>query len=194
MTNKWTRRIVYLLLFLVVVIGIAVFFSPYEKHGNESYRSLQTSVEIACPVDSVFAYLGNSSNAANWSAYVDHITPLNNETHPDGTKGSERRCYKDANEEGMTWDERVETVIENENRTLSIYNMQDFSIYAKGSLITEQRYESLGANRTRLTFTLYFKEKSGAMDFLKMSLAAYKITSIFEQNLGNVKRICETGK
>lgn len=95
----------------------------------------------------------------------------------------------------MTWDERVEEAEENRKRILSIYNLRESSISTNSTMLTEQRYTSLGTGKTRLTFTLYFDEQPPTWtDFLKMSLAGYTIESIFEKNLSAIKRICETGK
>lgn len=189
--KKIVQRLIGLLFIIGVILGLAIYFSPYKKHKNEKGKSIQISVNIKAPVDSVFAYLGNSANAADWSSFVDHITVLNPEQTTDGTVGSFRRCFQNADEKGMTWDEEIVSVKKSKIRKLTIFNLQHFPIKAE-HLATEQRYKKLSKNKTQLTFALYFDQKSTpTLDWIKMHLASYKIAQIFEKNLANIKRICE---
>jgi len=175
---------------IAIVIGLLAL-SPYKRNGNTGSRSLQTTIAIDVPADSVFQYLGNSANASAWSSFVDHIIPLNPEIIPDGKKGSFRRCFARADRKGMAWDEEIIYVEPNKKRILTIFNLQNFAIGAEG-LVTEQRYEPMGNNRVQLTFALSFgDEPPGFIRYVKMKLAAYRIAAIFEKNLANIKRICE---
>ncbi|MBI4345991.1 MAG: SRPBCC family protein [Elusimicrobia bacterium] len=110
------------------------------------------SVEIDAPVELVWAYVGDSRNAAEWSVYFDHITPLPGE--PDGRAGSRRRCYRRADETGIAWDERVERVEEFRLREIHTFAVRGF----RDPLLNEaeyrvlQRFEPLPGGRTRLSF------------------------------------------
>jgi hypothetical protein len=189
--KKIIQNLIGFLFILGLILGIAIYFSPYKKQKSEAKNTVAIVTQIKAPIDSVFAYLGNSSNADDWSSFVDHISVLNPAEVPDGSVGSFRRCFEKADESGMTWDEEIVSVVPSKNRKLTIFNMQHFSIQAEG-LATEQRYKKLSNNKTELTFVLYFDQNPvDFLDQIKMHLASYKIASIFEQNLANIKKICE---
>lgn len=191
--NRLKKIIGWTITFIVIAILLMVIFSPYKKYGNNAYKTVEYTIEIDTPVDSVFNYLGNSKNATNWSSFVDHITPLNADQHTDGTVGAIRRCYKEENEEGIIWDEEIIAVDKNERRKLTVYDLQGFSLSAN-NLVTEQLYKKVSENSMTLTFSLFFDKSPSILDRLKMDFASYQIKSIFEANLENIKRICETGK
>lgn len=191
--KKLTKILGWIVLLAIVGIILMVVFSPYKKQDNNTYKTVAYTIQIDVPVDSVFNYLGNSKNATNWSSFVDHITPLNADQHPDGTVGAIRRCFKEPNEEGIIWDEEIIVVEKNARRKLTVYDLQGFSMTAK-NLVTEQLYKKVNDHSMTLTFSLFFEDGPSFMDGLKMNFASYQIASIFEANLQNVKRICETGK
>ncbi len=180
--------------FITVDIIIAAVFlcSPYGRHEGFDYKLIPASVDIAAPPGEVFAYLGNSGHAKDWSVYVDHITPLNSDSFPDGAVGSRRRCFQQADEQGTWWDELITIVEPGKRRQLTIYNMHGFPMSADG-LATEQLYTPLeNGTKCRLTFTVFFSDHDpGAWDAFKTYLGAYKIKSIFEKNLASIKRIVE---
>ncbi|HLP53455.1 MAG TPA: SRPBCC family protein [Fluviicola sp.] len=192
---KRTRKVL-LWLFSVVIAGmmLLIFFSPYGSHEGFSYKLIRESVVVDVPVDSAFRFLGNSDNARRWSVYVDHITTLNSIRTPDGTPGSIRRCFCNKDEKGQRWDELITLVEPNKRRQLTTYNLVDFPMQANG-LASEQRYRKIAENRCEITFTLFFANHDpGFWDELKTYFGAYKVQSIFRQNLDNIKRILETGK
>jgi uncharacterized protein YndB with AHSA1/START domain len=187
------KRIKKTLLWLagLVVLGVVVVFvfSPFTKKGNNDYRSIDYSVEIDASAARVFNYLGNSENAEDWSSYIDHISTLNSDEYNDGEKGSIRRCFKNANEEGIYWDEEVLEVIPTEKRALSIYNMKGFSAPING-LETAQIYESISSHKTRLTFSLFFANHEASwLESFKMYLSSYTIYARFRDNLEKVKEL-----
>jgi uncharacterized protein YndB with AHSA1/START domain len=188
---KWIIRID---LVVIAVIALMIAFSPYGSQEGFPYKLVKCTVEINAPVDSVFKFLGNSKNASRWSVYVDHITPLNADSFPDGSVGCRRRCFCNKDETGTQWDELTTERVPDKKRQLTIYNMKDFSMTAE-NLATEQHYEKTANNKCSLTFTVFFKgEEPGLWDSFKTYIAAYKINSIFEKNMANIKRIVETGK
>lgn len=176
----------------LVVIGLATLFlfSKFKQHSELGKQAICYSVNIGVSVDSVFQFLGHSSNAAKWSSFVDHITPLNPHVVDDGQVGSERRCFKEANETGIVWDERITEVVKNKKRQLVIYHLQGFSVQAEG-LATEQIYTPTKEG-VRLTFCLFYKnDHPGWLDVLKTHYASFTVYSIFEKNLQNIKNILE---
>jgi uncharacterized protein YndB with AHSA1/START domain len=176
---------------IIVILAIMIVFSPYKKYGSNQFRSVDVSVLIDLPPDSVYEYLGNSDNARDWSSFVDHITVLNTEEYKDGEVGSERRCFENKNEKGIYWDEEILEVIPNKKRRLSIYNMNGFAMTAEG-LQTEQIYKQIGKNKSELTFTVFFEGHGPSwFESLKMYYSAYALRSIFEKNLDNIKRLTE---
>ena len=178
-------------LLLIIVLMLTIFFSPFGKHPGSNQRLIVTTVEINAPVDTVFNYLGNSEHAKQWSVFVHHITPLNSDSFPDGIEGGRRRCFCNADEKGTQWDELITEVIPGKKRQLVIYAMKDFFMSAD-DLATDQMYEVSPNGKCRLSFTLFFKEaKPGLWDLLKTYIAAYRIRSIFERNLNNIKGIIE---
>src|SRR5687768_2023175 len=124
---------------LLLMAGLYIF-SPYRHQVGFAYKLIKHSVLINVAPDSVFRFLGNSANARRWSLYVHHIAPLNANEVPDGTVGSKRRCFCNADETGTQWDEVLTRVVPNEKRQISCYNLVDFAMSTKG-LGTEQLYK-----------------------------------------------------
>lgn len=178
---------------MIAALLVAVWFSPYGKQKGFDYKLVEHTVTIGVSADSVFRFLGNSDNAARWSVFVDHISTLNANEVPDGRPGSVRRCFCRADETGQRWDERILEVEPLKRRRLITYNLVDFPLEAS-HVASEQRYEKLGTNRCRLTFTMFFlNHDPDLLTELKMYLGAYEAKDIFEKNMGNIKRILETG-
>jgi uncharacterized protein YndB with AHSA1/START domain len=185
--GKWIWGIV---LTLTLVSVVCIIFSPYGARDGFGYKVVSSSVEINAPTSTVFDFLGNSANASRWSVYVNHIVPLNTDKFKDGAEGSVRRCYRNADNTGMQWDELISEVVINRKRQLLIYNFKNFPVSAN-HLATEQLYQSLDNQKTKLTFTVFFKNPPTPLEMLKMYFAAYKINSLFEKNMSNIKRIVE---
>jgi uncharacterized protein YndB with AHSA1/START domain len=175
----------------VAAVLLMVAFSPYGDHEGFDYKLVKASVVIDAPTEQVYAYLGNSDNAQNWSVFVDHITTLNSDSVPDGQKGSVRCCFENADENGKSWDEETVIVEPNKRRQLNCYHYVGFEMTA-GNLKTEQLYETTEDGKCRLSFTLFFPEgKDTFLNSLKMYYGGYDVASIFEQNLANVKKLNE---
>ncbi|MDQ3109433.1 MAG: hypothetical protein M3R17_06020 [Bacteroidota bacterium] len=190
--KRRTKIFIGIILALSITVCLAIVYSPYGKHRGYDYKLIETYVDIDVPADSVFKYLGNSDNAQDWSVYVDHITPLNNDSFPDGAVGARRRCFRNPDEKGIWWDELITSVEPGKLRQLTIYNMHEFPMSAKG-LATEQFYESYdGGNKCRLIFRVFFLHHDpGLWDELKTYLGAYTISNVFNENLANIKHLTE---
>ena len=192
--NKLKKITLITLLSLLILTCLMIALSPYgNKDGSECKLVIHT-VKINASADSVFHFLGNSNNAKRWSVYVNHITPLNSDSVADGQPGSTRRCFQNANEQGIQWDELITVVEPGKRRQLTIYNMQNFSMQAN-NLATEQLYEAVDNNTCKLSFTLFYCNAEPTLfESLKTYFAAYIVKNIYQKNMENIKRIVETGK
>jgi hypothetical protein len=190
--KKWLKRIALSLIILVTLgIILMISFSPYGNHDDLPYKAVRQTVEINAPVEQVFSYMGNSANATKWSVYVDHISPLNAAEQRDGTVGSKRRCFTNADETGRAWDETILIVEKNKRRRLNIFNMVNFPM-TSDCVLTEQLYEKVNDTKCKLTLTLFLDtEKAGLWDKFKMYYAAYQSNDIFARNLANIKKYNE---
>lgn len=185
------KKLVYVIVILILLLGILVWFSPYQHNDLYENKAIINSILIKKSPEEVYTYLGNSSNASNWSTYVDHITCLNSDKYVDGELGSQRRCFKNEHERGAQWDEEILINEANQRRRLSIFNVQGFS-FSASHLRTEQLYEEINGS-CRLTFTLFVEKGQNTWwDDLKISLAAYLVAPIFEGNIGQIKHLTES--
>lgn len=174
---------------LILSLLAMIHWSPYGIKRKLKKRAVVSSVEIKAPVEQVYNYLGKSAYASEWSVFVDNIIPLNTSEYDDGTVGSIRRCYAKGN--AVRWDEEIIEVRKFKFRELSVFNAEGFVMMA-GHLRTQQVYEPLSDDRTRLSLTLFFESKQDYIDELKMYLAAYEVSRIFDLNLKNIKHFNET--
>ena len=174
-----------------LVVALFVAFSPYREHAGFAQPLIRQSVDVDAPCAAVFDYLGDSAHASDWSVFVDHITPLNTDSVPDGALGSVRRSFRKADETGMRWDEDFIAVEPARLRRLRIYDVRNVALQSRTGLLTEQVYEPLTADRCRLSFTLFFDGEPTLRDRVAMTFVAYPLSRIFESNIGNVKRIVE---
>jgi hypothetical protein len=165
-----------------------IISSPFKKYDDHFGREIRVTTQIHAPAAQVFRYLGDSRNAAKWSSFVHHITPLNPTEKADGTVGAFRRCFKNADESGEVWDEEILEIEPNLRRKISIFNLQNFG-FSVGNLRTEQRYISLDSTNCQLTFSLFFEPKKSAFfDEMRGILTGKQIQKIFQRNLANIKK------
>lgn len=179
---------------LVTIIVAFISFSPYGYHKGFDYPLIIQTIVIDAEPETVFEYLGNSNHAAEWSVFVDHISPTNAATIPDGEIGSERRCFGSADETGIIWDERITKVEPGVHRQLEIYDIQGLPLKAD-HLLTDQLYRRHNGLQTSLSLTLHYGDDTPSLwTTLKTYLAAYKISSIFADNLINIKKQIEANR
>jgi hypothetical protein len=185
------KILIVLILGAIMVLSLVMFFSPYQSYEGFPNKLIKHTIEIQAPVEEVYAYLGNSANASNWSVFVHHITVLNADSFPDGSVGSRRRCFVNAEEKGTQWDELISEVSVNKKRQLELYNLRGFSMTAN-HLATEQLYEAIDDRSCRLTFSLFYKAAIPTLpEKIKTHIASYKIHGIFKKNMENIKYIIE---
>jgi len=181
---KWSVR--YLAV-AIVALGILIFCSPYGTQDGYAQKAIIVETDIHAPSSKVFEYLGKSENASKWSTFVKQIKSIN--LIKDGEEGSKRRCF--GKEDGVVWDEEILEAKANKKRLLNVYNAKGFVMMAE-NLLTEQVYEPITKNKTKLKLTLFFKEgKRNLYSELKMYFAAYIVADIFKDNLSNIKRFNE---
>ncbi len=178
---------------VLIVVFLMALFSPYGNQEGRDVKLVESKILINAPVEKIFAYLGDSDNASEWSVFVDHISPLNSHEVSDGTPGSIRRCFVKKDEKGKSWDEEILAVDLNKRRLLSCFNYRKFALTA-GVLNTEQLYEETKDGHCLLSLTLFFpQEKTSLLKHLKMYYAAYQVSYLFEENLKNIKKFNEKG-
>ncbi len=189
--KKWIQRIGWGIVLVSIGLGGMISASPYGQQEGFSYKLLTQSVIINAPSKHVFDYLGNSEHAKDWSVFVNHITPLNEMEIEDGKVGSIRRCFTQADENEMYWDEVTTEVVPNKKRQLLIYNYHKFPMVTT-DLVTEQLYEKINKEQTQLTFTVFYKTATPSyIQELKLYWVAYQIQPIFEKNMENIKSLIE---
>ena len=154
------------------------------------------AVEIAAPLDDVWAYVGDSGRAGEWSVYFDHIAPLPESPVPDGRVGALRRCYRRADETGVTWDEEVVALDPMRYREIRTYDLRGFRpVLQAGATFTEycvgQHYEALGPERTRLTFSTDLRRPDLGLARWAFGRTAPEVVRIFRLNLENIQAAVE---
>jgi hypothetical protein len=110
------------------------------------------TVVINAPIEAVWAYTGKAAKAADWSVFFDHISPLPG--IPEGQVGALRRCYRHADETGLTWDEATVSVQAPTFRQIRTFNIRNSPIPGMETVAFHvyHRLRALGPNRTELTF------------------------------------------
>jgi uncharacterized protein YndB with AHSA1/START domain len=179
---------------VVAATAAALALSPYGRRVGAAAARLEESVDVAAPCGRVFSYLGDSSHARLWSVFVSHITPLNSAVAADGARGSIRRSFQHADEQGMRWDELFTIVEPDKRRQLRIFNMVDGTVPRDNHLMSEQLYQPLPDGGCRLAFTLFFEQPPSLRDQVAMRLVSYQVARVFRRNIGNVKRLVEQGQ
>jgi len=186
------KKIIISTLCLLLTISVWFFTSPFEYNETTGLYQLENDITIDQPVEKVFSYLGNSSNASKWSSYVSHINTLNANEVIDGNLGSIRRCFKNENGEDVFWDEEIVSVKVNELRELTVYNLNGFLVKTD-SLFTQQKYAPISDQQTNLVFGLYKPKTTNNrfVDWLKLKMSGHYVAYIFHKNLNNIKKEVE---
>ena len=154
----------------------------------------EAKVVIAAPIEKVWAYTKDSSQAKDWSVFFDHISPFGD--RPDGSVGSQRRCFRRANDQGLTWDEEVLAIEEPHYRSLRTYNIINSPIphMENFECMVEHRLKKLDEQHTELIFS----SKPSRTDFrfsnvIQALRGGMQAARIVQLNVENIKKIIETG-
>jgi hypothetical protein len=147
-------------------------------------------------VTDVWDYVGDSGNAAEWSVYFHHISPLSHGSS-DGTLGSVRRCYRMPDQTGVTWDEEVVRLTPLRERRIRVYNIAGGKLgrFASGvELWVVQRYDQAEqGRRCTLTFSTGIDESHGLLHRVLFRIASREVARIFRANLQNIAAAVERG-
>lgn len=192
MIKKLLIGIVLSLLLLVSPLAITYFIAQQDGHVHKY------SVTINSPQEEVWHYLSDNKNAHKWSIFFDHITTLESDdpTISEGGIGSIRRCFRNPDETGITWDEVTVNTKPYEFRQIHTYNVQhwpykdfnelEFNVY--------QTYEDLGNGKTKLSFATDLKTPMTAYAKWMFYLAKWETERIFQANMENIKAHIEQGQ
>ena len=155
---------------------------------------LRESIEIDAPVAAVWSYLGDNSNAANWSVYFKSIRTLSSTgTGQDLAVGTIRRCYRSDDERSPYWDELTLEMEPQKYRKILSYNFQGYQgdHFLHAQFVVHNYFEALGPGRTRLTFA----NAKWSPDSLASTLAllnwAGTVKDTLRLNLQNIKAAVE---
>ncbi|MEO0560297.1 MAG: SRPBCC family protein, partial [Bacteroidota bacterium] len=153
-------------------------------------------VEIGAPIEAVWGYAGDSHKANEWSVYFDHISLLPESPVPDGQVGALRRCYRRADETGVTWDEEVVALEPHRAREIRTYALQGFrplmqDVVGWTQYRVAQHYEALGAEQTRLTFSTDVLRPALPPARWLFGAFADEVVRIFRLNLENIAAAIE---
>ena len=142
-------------------------------------------------------YLSENHHAKAWSVFFDHITtlPSNNPSITEGGVGSVRRCYRRADETGITWDEVTVKTEPFQYRQIHTYNIKNwpYSDFNNLEFNVYQTYESTGSNKTKLTFAADLKTPQTAYSNWMFYVSKWETERIFKLNLNNIKAHIEQG-
>jgi hypothetical protein len=172
----------------IVIIGGVISLSPLL-----AACSLSESIVIEAPVDAVWSYVSASENAAEWSVYFHHISPLPGGVR-DGEVGSIRRCFRSAAEmEDIWWDELVLEVRPQRYRRILSFNAHGLNppILNTGEFYVHQKYEYLDSARTRLTFSAEQIRPSDPLLKARFYSARRAGKTMFRLNLENIRSAVE---
>ncbi len=147
-------------------------------------------VVIEAPIEAVWEYVGDSRNAAEWSVYFDHITPLPG--GPDGGVGALRRCYRHADETGNRWDEVVVELQPQTYRQIRTYGLHGFPPeFGQPEFRVHQRFTKLGPNRTRLEFASELIKPRDPISLARFVTKVGEGNRVIGLNLENIKAAVE---
>ena len=196
--RTWIRRV----LIAVVTILLATYaLALLVTATSEGW--IRHSVTIDAPVETVWEYGSDSTRARAWSVYFHHITPVEGKGKaPDGTVGAYRICYRNADEQGMRWDETTEKIRRNRHREIRTFNLVGFPLGPIGraqEYAVFQDYERIGNDRSKLTFRSKLVRPDGIGRLLSWPLvkATYVVfgapagQEVFVWNLENIKAAVE---
>lgn len=192
-----TRIILIALCFLIAHSGLAKSLPKIETLIQQSKlanwnKAVQSSIIINAPLDEVWEYASDSTKATDWSVYFDHISPLPG--IEDGKKGSLRRCFRMASEEGARWDEMTLEVIPRQFRQIVTFHFFGFdrNWLLKGKYIfVRQLYKKVDEHTTEMTFQTQLPAHTNLIGKMAFRSVKAETLEIFEKNLENIKLAIE---
>lgn len=135
--------------------------------------------------------MSDSNKTTEWSIYFHHITVLSIAI-ADGRVGSLRRCFRNSNETGVYWDEKVLAVEFEKNRMIYSFNFNGYKLDSKTySTYVLQEYIKINDKSTRLVFKTKYSELMTLWDRIMFFFAKKQVEEIFNKNLMNIKNHIE---
>lgn len=173
----------------VLCLLVSVVFGGWIHHA----------VTVDAPVEAVWEYGSDSTRAAEWSVYFDHIVPIEGEgLAPDGTVGAYRICYRHADRTGPRWGETTEDATPLQHREIHTFDLRGFQFGPLAKLTeheVHQDYAAVGSDSTRLTFRSRLRRPEGLLGLIVFPVlkASYLVTGareagqqVFIWNLENI--------
>lgn len=190
--RRWLRRGVLATAGLLAVLVIGVLVAAVLVDGGES-----TEVTIDAPRSAVWKYASDSDNAVEWSVYFDHISAVRRPGLPqDGEVGSERICYRRADERGIRWSERVLDITPERHRRILTYDLVGFAAPSAADMTytVDQHYVRIDNETTKLRFSTRLRRRDGIVNAVRYPFekVAYEVVAageterIFRLNLENI--------
>ena len=155
--------------------------------------AMSVSIEIAAPIDEVWKYASDSSLAKEWSSYFDHITPVKGPI-PDGQPGAVRMCFRNPTEKGPRWSElilRVEPLKFRRILSFDFVGYRPQALTHSNQTFVEQIYESLGPEKSRMTFRTIPVPGRSFIQTVMLKLARSEAVRLFRVNLENIRAAIE---
>lgn len=178
---------------LLVLLATAATFVVAQV-GSHEHKS---TIVINASREDVWQYMSENHHAKMWSVFFDHITTLESDDPAiqEGGIGSVRRCFRHADEKGISWDEVTVKVEPYQFRQIHTYNIQNWPYEDFNALEFNvyQYYESISDSQTRLSFATDLKTPMTAYAKWMFYTAKWETGRIFTTNLENIKAHIEQG-
>jgi hypothetical protein len=150
------------------------------------------SVVINAPLEAVWAYVGNSDNAKEWSVYFSHIKPI---AGPDGQVGGIRRCFRRSDETKNRWDEKTLELKPMTYRKIHTYGLQGFpdESFNSAEFHVHQRFDESADKKTvTLSFGSELLKPSDPLSLVKFLWHSGEVSRVISLNLKNIKEAIES--
>ncbi|KAJ3086058.1 hypothetical protein HK102_013553 [Quaeritorhiza haematococci] len=172
------------------------------KRASTSDPFVAHEIDIDVPVEFLWQFLGNNTNAHRWSSFFDHISDLPANLERNNREigvGKRRRCYRTAEEKGYYWDEETVHVIPHRLRRIYTFNFVTGSWMDRifnVDTYTDNIFVSLSPTQTRFKFETYIIHPRmfqwGWLRWMWQNASGRKMTlDIFRINQENIKAMAE---
>ena len=190
--KRFSLIIITPIIFIILAISISFVIATQKEQVYKEF------VVIDAGQKEVWDYLSDNSNAKMWSIFFDHISTLETTGSDvaEGGVGSVRRCFRNSNEQGISWDEVTVKTEPYHLRQIHTYNIQNWPLEDFNVLEFDvyQTYEKLGKNNTKLGFTASLKSPQTAYAKWLFYISKWETLRVFKVNLENIKVHIERGQ
>ncbi len=175
-----------------IIAGLfTLTFLQAQRHVVNEY-----SVIVNASPKEVWDFLSDNKHAKGWSVFFDHITTLPGNV-PEGSVGSVRRCFRNADETGFSWDETTVETVPYKYRRIAGANIQGVKspIIKNFRFQAHQVYEDIAPGKTKLTFKGDLDDwtKYGFVERYVNWVSGFEVERVFKLNLINIKAMIEQG-